>query len=226
MKSFKGLRALAICLAFVSAQAVHADVTLSQSNNPKLALGAELTALFAQEHSAMETVDTSAVSRVLAQYKPKPKPTPPVQISYTREYLDSLPEANGGEDFKCLSEALYFEARGESVQGQFAVAEVILNRVSSPAFPSSVCSVVNQGTGALHRCQFSYTCDGRAEAIHEEGAFERVAKVARMMLDGAPRRLTSGATHYHTNAVSPRWAQKFARTAQIGVHFFYRMPQA
>ena len=132
--------------------------------------------------------------------------------------------SQGGEQWRCLAEALYFEARGESVKGQFAVAEVILNRVDSAEFPDTVCGVIHQGTGRKYACQFTYTCDGREEVIANPAAFRQVAKVARLTLDGAPRQLTDGATHYHTVAVNPRWARVFPRTTTIGVHHFYRMP--
>ena len=145
-------------------------------------------------------------------------------ITYSNQWLDSLPAAEGGDDLACLAEALYFEARGERVRGQFAVAEVILNRVDSALYPDTVCGVVHQGTGKRYRCQFTYTCDGQKEIIREQRAYSRVAKIARLMLDGAGRDLTAGATHYHTNAVSPRWARSFARTATIGAHHFYRQP--
>ena len=123
-----------------------------------------------------------------------------------------------------FAEALYFEARGETVKGQFAVAEVILNRVASPSFPDSICRVVNQGTGRKFACQFTYTCDGRAEIIHEPKAYDMVGKVAKMMIDGMPRTLTKGATFYHTKAVRPRWSRVFQRTATIGFHHFYKKP--
>lgn len=144
------------------------------------------------------------------------------EISYSKEWLAGLPAAKGGEEWRCLAEALYFEARGESVKGQFAVAEVIMNRVDSPRFPDSVCGVINQGTGRKYQCQFTYTCDGHAEVIAEPRAFERVGKVAKLILSGAPRELTDGATYYHTKSVRPSWSKKFARTATIGVHYFYR----
>ncbi len=136
--------------------------------------------------------------------------------------LARMPAPKGGAEWRCLAEALYFEARGETLKGQFAVAEVILNRVDSPRFPDSVCSVINQGTGRKHGCQFTYTCDGRAEAITEPAAWNRVARVAQVMLNGAPRTLTKGATHYHTAAVRPAWSRIYPRTATIGDHHFYR----
>ncbi|MEM8655845.1 MAG: cell wall hydrolase [Pseudomonadota bacterium] len=143
-------------------------------------------------------------------------------VSFTRSWLDEQPKAKGGAHWKCLSEALYFEARGEAVKGQFAVAEVIMNRVRSARFPDNVCGVINQGTGRKYQCQFTYTCDGNPETIHEPRAFERVSKVARAVLDGRAPDLTQGATHYHTTAVRPRWSRVYTKTAAIGVHVFYR----
>ncbi|MCZ7675291.1 MAG: cell wall hydrolase [Roseovarius sp.] len=149
---------------------------------------------------------------------------PELSVDYSPEWLAAQDFEMSGADWRCLAEALYFEARGESVKGQFAVAEVILNRVDSSAFPDDVCAVVHQGTGRKYQCQFTYTCDGHQEVIAEPRAFRRAGKIAYLMVSGAPRPLTGGATHYHTRAVSPRWAHRFARTAAIGVHYFYRMP--
>jgi spore germination cell wall hydrolase CwlJ-like protein len=152
------------------------------------------------------------------------RPTGVGGITYSKAFVDAQPKATGGAQWRCLAEALYFEARGESVKGQFAVAEVILNRVDSHLFPNSVCSVIKQGTGRRYACQFTYTCDGYKDVIREHGAYAEVGKVAKLMLAGAPRALTHGATYYHTRAVRPSWARKFKRTASIGVHYFYRRP--
>lgn len=116
-------------------------------------------------------------------------------------------------DLECLSEALYFEARGEGAKGQRAVAEVILNRVDHPRFPKTVCGVVNQ------RGQFTYNKNAR---IREKGTYARVQKVAMAALSGAPRTLTKGATYFHTPAVRPSWSRRFERTVRIGAHIFYR----
>ena len=162
-------------------------------------------------------------SREIASVRPLPRPDRP-RIRYDRAFVAALPAATGGDEWRCLTEALYFEARGEDTRGIFAVAEVILNRVDSARFPATVCDVVNQGTGERYQCQFTYTCDGRAETIAEPRAWARVGKVARLMIDGGPRLLTSGATHYHTLAVDPNWANTFALVSTIGEHHFYRMP--
>lgn len=129
---------------------------------------------------------------------------------------------SGPAQWRCLTEAIYFEARGEPTQGQVAVAEVVLNRVDAENYPDNVCDVINQGTGRLHACQFSYTCDGITERVTEPIAWEEAGRIARALLDGAPRRLTNAATHYHADYVDPYWAQVYPQTAQVGRHIFYR----
>jgi hypothetical protein len=131
-------------------------------------------------------------------------------------------KAEGDEEWECLSQAIYHEARGEPLLGQIAVAEVILNRRDSGEYPKTVCGVVEQGTGERNMCQFSYYCDGLSDEIADETAWDKAGRVARVMLDGAPRRLTMGAMFYHTQAVEPYWADEFHETAEIGAHIFYR----
>ena len=172
--------------------------------------------LVAQDRRALNTVSSGKLTPFLRYAE--------TEVQYSRDWLATQNLAKGGSEWECLSEALYFEARGESVKGQFAVAEVILNRVDNPRYPNTVCKVVNQGTGRKFACQFTYTCDGYKEIISEPQAYTRVGKVAQLMIGGAPRDLTKGATHYHTRAVSPKWSRKFPRTATIGVHHFYRQP--
>lgn len=138
--------------------------------------------------------------------------------------IDKVHVKRRDAEWRCLAEALYFEARGEDILGQVAVAEVILNRVDHPDFPDSVCGVVRQGGSARGRCQFSFWCDGRAEHIDEPEAFERAGKVAAIMLAGKPRILTGKALWYHADSVSPGWSESLERTAQIGAHVFYREP--
>lgn len=144
------------------------------------------------------------------------------EVSFSRDWLATQPEPTGNANWSCLTEALYFEARGESLKGQFAVAEVIVNRVKSSRFPDNVCAVIHQGTGHKYQCQFTFTCDGNPETIHERGAYAQVGKVARAVLDGRAPALTEGATHYHTTAVNPNWSRVYTKTAAIGVHIFYR----
>jgi spore germination cell wall hydrolase CwlJ-like protein len=152
------------------------------------------------------------------------KSTGDLVLRYETAWLAERPMPEIRDQAQCLTEAIYFEARGEPVQGQFAVAEVILNRVEAAEFPSSVCGVVRQGARSGGACQFSYACDGNSLRMHERDAHRQAAKIADLMLRGAPRALTDGATYFHARHVNPRWARVFARTAQIGAHVFYRKP--
>jgi spore germination cell wall hydrolase CwlJ-like protein len=131
-----------------------------------------------------------------------------------------LPDADN--ELYCLTEAIYFEARGESINGQIAVAEVIINRVNSPIFPNTICGVIKQGQHRLNRCQFSYKCDGDPEYMNERKAMKRAADVAIMMMKGERRNLSGGATHYHADYVDPFWASKLLKTATVGTHIFYK----
>ncbi|MCX8952203.1 cell wall hydrolase [Ruegeria sp. NA] len=181
----------------------------------------EATDTAKQELVARSELPAQSFRDYFKLFQPR-KAAEPVEVSFSKDWLDQQPKATGGENWECLSEALYFEARGESVRGQFAVAEVILNRVKSSRFPDSLCGVIHQGTGKKYQCQFTYTCDGRKEVIHEKKAYERVAKVARAAIDGVADELTEGATHYHTTSVRPSWSRVYKQTAKIGVHVFYR----
>ena len=176
------------------------------------------------EKTGLQSVGTTKLAALLdtdAIREVRPQARKDIKIEYSARFLSKLPRPALTAQASCLAEALYFEARGESVKGQFAVAEVIMNRVDSPAFPNSICGVIHQGTGRKYGCQFTYTCDGHPEVIAEKAAYARVAKVASLMARGGDRPLTNGATYYHTRGVSPSWARKFARTASIGVHYFY-----
>jgi hypothetical protein len=123
---------------------------------------------------------------------------------------------------ECLTEAVYYEARSEPIEGQEAVAQVVLNRVRNPAFPSSVCGVVYQGAERRTGCQFTFTCDGSMLARREPEAWERARRVAQAALDGAVYAPVGLATNYHTTAILPWWAQSLSKIATIGTQIFYR----
>jgi len=163
---------------------------------------------------------TQVIGLSLAAFQPVFPPASALTDGLTEDWLMAQPEPQGDSAWQCLTEAIYFEARGESLDGQIAVAEVILNRVDSPLYPRTVCGVVRQrGSGG---CQFSYVCDGRTDRMREKGSAELAGRIARAMMDGAPRVLTDGATHFHTRSVRPSWSRRYAHTATIGAHVFYR----
>lgn len=127
-------------------------------------------------------------------------------------------------DRSCLAQAIYYEARSESRVGQLAVADVVLNRVSSPVYPDSICEVVYQGSERKTGCQFSFTCDGSMKARLNERQWRDAELLAGAILAGVRKPVSRYATHYHADYVSPPWAQTLTPTATIGTHKFYRFP--
>jgi len=124
---------------------------------------------------------------------------------------------------KCLANAVYFEARGEPVRGQIAVAQVVMNRVFSPFYPKTVCDVVYQNANRHNACQFTFACDGIPDIVTEPEAWERAKRIARDMLDGKlwmPE--VAKSTHYHAYWVHPSWVAEMKKMYKLGVHTFYR----
>ena len=126
-------------------------------------------------------------------------------------------------EFRCLALNIYFEARGESEVGQHAVGHVVMNRVSNPRFPDSVCDVVHQGgEHPFFRCQFSWWCDGRSDKPNKKTAWDISVKIAREIYSGESTDPTNGALWYHADYVSPYWKDSFVQGPKIGQHIFYQ----
>ena len=140
--------------------------------------------------------------------------------------LDEAPLTDYQKALTCLTQAISFEAGNEPVEGQEAVAQVILNRVRHQAYPSTVCGVVYQGSERKTGCQFTFTCDGSLRRGRSQASLSRAQIVAERVLAGRSTALVGGATHYHADYVSPYWAPSLVRVAKIGLHIFYRMPGA
>ncbi|HEY4344457.1 MAG TPA: cell wall hydrolase [Parvibaculum sp.] len=123
---------------------------------------------------------------------------------------------------RCLTESIYFEARGESAVGQLAIAEVILNRVMSGRYPTSICGVVFQGAKS-NQCQFSFACNGDMKKPRDPVAWRKAQRLAHYVLAGKVRNTIVGsATYYHATYVNPYWAPRMVEVAKIGQHIFYR----
>jgi len=132
------------------------------------------------------------------------------------------------DDFNCLVEALYHEARSESILAMLSVANVILTRKESSNFPNTICGVVHQGkywkgNPVKDKCHFSYWCDSRPERFTDMAGLIKSINVAEMSLKGIQVRQTVGSTHYHASYVTPRWASNphFKSLGQVGTHIFY-----
>ena len=135
----------------------------------------------------------------------------------------------------CLSLNVYHEAKNQSIVGQAAVAEVVMNRVQDSRYPNTVCEVVKQGPHrpswkdpnkehpVRHKCQFSWYCDGKSDNPIDDIHWKRAKEIARLVLhDRIIIDVTEGATHYHANYVKPAWAKTKTRTTRIEKHIFYR----
>jgi spore germination cell wall hydrolase CwlJ-like protein len=146
----------------------------------------------------------------------------------------------------CLAENIYFESRSDSLAGQAAVADVVINRVHDDRYPNTVCDVVRDGPireswktrndpdlpdnervyyPIRNMCQFSWYCDGKKETVHDKKAWIKAQYIAYQMLYADRfRGITEGATHYHAHYVNPNWARKIQFIDNIGSHKFYRWP--
>ena len=137
--------------------------------------------------------------------------------------------------FICLALNTYHEAKNQSLVGQVATAQVVMNRVEDDRFPSTVCEVVKEGPTRpswedpkkeypiRHRCQFSWYCDGKPDTPKNEKAWRKAQDVAFLVLyNKIQLDVTEGATHYHATYVRPAWAKTKKRTTRIEKHIFYR----
>jgi spore germination cell wall hydrolase CwlJ-like protein len=132
---------------------------------------------------------------------------------------DALPREQ-----RCLAEAVYFEARSEPEEGQAAVAQVVLNRVKSGLYPSTICGVVYQNRHRHLACQFTFACEGKALRITEMDSWRTAVRIADAVLNGKTYLTDVGSsTHYHADYVRPSWSRKLKKMDVIGRHIFYKL---
>lgn len=145
----------------------------------------------------------------------------PIEVPQEFRLLASQPETYATA-LRCMTQAVYYEAAVEPIQGRRGVAQVVLNRVRHPAYPNSVCGVVYQGSERRTGCQFSFTCDGSLLRGPMAGPWREAHEVARAALAGYVERSVGTATHYHADYVLPYWAYSLGKIGQLGRHIFYR----
>jgi spore germination cell wall hydrolase CwlJ-like protein len=139
------------------------------------------------------------------------------------ERLGLFDEKSRAKSEKCLTEVIYFEARGEAVRGQIAVAQVVMNRTFSGFYPNTVCGVVYQNKHRHLACQFTFACDNNPDVVREPDMWDRAKKIAKAMLDGQIWLPEVGkSTHYHAYYVRPSWVSEMTKMYRFGVHTFYR----
>lgn len=135
-----------------------------------------------------------------------------------------LPKSSFSKKQKtCLANAIYFESRSEPIDGQTAVAQVVMNRVKNPTYPNTICGVVYQNQHRRNACQFSFACDRIPDRIRSKQAWDTAWKIANQVVNGEVWMKSIGSsTHYHATYVRPRWARTMKRLKKIGLHIFYK----
>tara|TARA_R100001460_G_scaffold62069_1_gene102189 strand:+ start:55 stop:453 length:399 start_codon:yes stop_codon:yes gene_type:complete len=127
------------------------------------------------------------------------------------------------EMLTCIALNVYYEARSEPLEGQYAVAHVVLNRVADDKFPNDACKVVKQGLEkGIGRCQFSWYCDGKSDTPKEQRAWLNSQLVAHKVVHGYVKDNTDGSVYYHANYVKPFWSKHYRHTVTLGSHIFYK----
>lgn len=205
--------------------ALHAFTAFDEAEDPALTSDLLLgyIARNTERNGALSAIDSIASARIT------PALNPDVLASYVDARFQPTQKrvklANAERD--CLTQAIYHEARGESIDGQWAVANVIVNRALSGKFPGTLCGVIYQNAQkGFHRCQFTFACDGNADAPKEKGAWVRSAGIAAQVYaeyaqgEKIPT-LPRSALFYHTTSVRPSWSNTYTQVAQIGSHLFY-----
>ncbi|MFC0338390.1 Cell Wall Hydrolase [Kushneria avicenniae] len=151
---------------------------------------------------------------------------PPPDVRLTRDgtrAIDPRGQAPLNDAVSCLARSIYWEAKGTNAREMEAVANVIMNRLGSDGFPTTLCGVVQEGseTGS---CQFSWWCDGRPDEANELKEYATAREIARQALNGSLIDRTHGALFFHHRGITPSWASSFVQTAQTHEFRFYRPP--
>lgn len=177
-----------------------------------------------EETAAQAPVAAPApVQRTVARTVAPVTPAAPVAAQPAKATGADLAMAQLLAEHRCLSEVMYYEARGEGRDGQMAVAEVVFHRLRHGHYGHSICAVVYEGQGTS-TCQFSFACDGQLYVRKSTAAWRSAETLAARILTGetALQDVTGDATHFHNASVAPDWADDMVRTVQIGNHVFYR----
>jgi spore germination cell wall hydrolase CwlJ-like protein len=165
---------------------------------------------------ALSTLPKSAAVNPAANFTKVPGERP--------NYAALLGQDQVAHEKRCLAEAIYFEARSEPEEGQAAVAQVVLNRVKSGLYPSTICGVVYQNRQHYHACQFSFACEGRSLRVTEQESWSTAVRIANEVTEGKTYLAdVGGSTHYHANYVRPGWARRLEKMDVIGHHIFYKL---
>lgn len=183
-----------------------------------LVLGTAGTAAAYNSYTDETPVYETTMAPARALVKPMQADPSPMELAM----VQLLKERN------CLAEVMYYEARGEGLSGQKAIAEVVFQRMRTKGYPGTVCGVVFEGSHLRHGCQFSFTCNGDMRRAKSPQAWSDAKYLAAQIMTGSEplSDLTGHAISFHAVNVAPGWSNTMVRTTQIGNHIFYRrMPR-
>ena len=203
--------AVALALTFASAELSSA---LAQDTDPEAAVAIDVAA-DAEPASSPVFVAQEVVQPVA---EPSEEVSSATRATSLQELVsETETDFTLSEQMHCLAGAVYFEARGEPLSGQLAVAQVVINRADSSRFPSSYCGVVYQ------RAQFSFVRGGAMPRINTGSkAWKRAKAIARIAHEGMWESEAEDALYFHAKYVSPSWSRKKTALATINQHIFYR----
>lgn len=198
-------------------------ISLAAVTFPQIAESAKNQQLEAKSKAEYQALTSFAQSekRVRISYWLDSKKDAVTTLTASSSY-DFVENMDMAAEIRCMSEAIYYEARSETRSGQIAVAEVIQNRVKNKHFPNTVCGVVYEGSERSTGCQFTFTCDGSMDIAPKGKGWERSVDVANLVMSSGYTPLTHWATHYHTQEVNPKWSKTMRMTRTVGNHVFYR----
>lgn len=172
------------------------------------------------KHAEPEPVPVQSVTEIAP-----PEPEPVVELVTEETFYSE-------RDLECLALNSYYESRNQSVAGQIAVAQVVLNRVESRKFPDTICEVIYQGPTytnwkgnempVRNRCHFSWWCDGKSDIPVDVRTYHKILDMLTELVYSETIDITDGSTHYHADYVEPDWSKKLERTVTIDDHIFYR----
>ncbi|WP_390956409.1 cell wall hydrolase [Pseudomonas moorei] len=176
-----------------------------------------------QEQKQQVAKEKAEVLEQKATQDSNPAPVPKAQAITQPEAqaVDPAGKAPLDDAITCLARSIYWEAKGKESTDMEAVANVVMNRLGHEGFPDTVCGVVKQGS-ETKSCQFSWWCDGKSDTVQEEAPYAMAKEIARKALNKQLPDHTGGALYFHNRTVKPDWADKYVKTADIGLFRFYK----
>ena len=176
-----------------------------------------------QDQKQQVAKDKAEVLEQKAADNSSPAPVPKSQAITQPEVqaVDPAGKAPMDDAITCLARSIYWEAKGKDSTDMEAVANVVMNRLGHEGFPDTVCAVVKQGS-ETKSCQFSWWCDGKPDSAQEEAPYAIAKEIARKALNKQLPDHTGGALYFHDRTVKPDWADKYVKTAEIGLFRFYK----